>query len=890
MGTIQPTLDDKTRAFAQRCGHIIPVRAKSKKAAIDAWQVPGAYPVGPLQNAAIVPSPGTLIIDVDTYHGSSLEGLAELIGADPYTYPLAETGGGGFHLYAQAPEGVAPFASKGVFPGIDVRLGPKGYCLLPGSLHESGNLYRWDLFADLDAPLRPLPSGCDFIAKLHARRSPAATSTTSPALVDMSADELAQLLATIPADHYGENAPEGAPGRDGWVSLLAACKEATGDGSGAYEAFLSWCLSDPDPKYHTERNARDVAAQWQQMRIERSGASNARRGTLIAAATRHNGGRNPIPESFLLREAAAELSALDDSDPTPAPVGAVDAPTADPKPTPAPPRALVDRLAVMSPETALSTLDALAREVITQAGTGAQGAALAALKHHFKGSFGGGPTTVTTAIRLARATLKQKIKDKEDQDDADKPNAMALDYGRTQSVGDVSTVMTFADQYYTFTGVHWRPHETRTEIEGRLQKYSYIAHPVIKSRAALVTAAELNFRREVVREDDPFLKEFDDLSAPTVINTQNVEIHISNIDGAFVTKEHAPASYQLGALAAEYETGAGCPRFEAVILDAFKHADDPREVLRHVFEIIGYAIQPYKPRPYWVLLQGEAGSGKSTLGNVIQTLCGPSRAVKKHMHEFDSSKFNFALSNLPGALAVIDDDYDNKMILPDEFIKSVSQNSLMRCERKHKASFDFTSTATPFIMSNEWPRYSDTSGGLKRRALVFEYPHAIEESEQDDALFDYLRKNELPGILNGALAGLQRLRARRNVFDVPAVCAAAKELWLTSGNGFAGWMGEHVDKDGDASELARDLWADYVEWCDNAGMHYKGRNKFYEALKHVGCDKRRERVHGLRLKEITAEGELRKSVMPAASADDSARVEELWTTNKGGADESGRDY
>jgi hypothetical protein len=65
-----------------------------------------------------------------------------LTDADRVT-PSALTGGGGWHLYFGAPQGIEISNSNRLLPnGIDVRAG-EGYAIAPPSLHVSGRRYSW---------------------------------------------------------------------------------------------------------------------------------------------------------------------------------------------------------------------------------------------------------------------------------------------------------------------------------------------------------------------------------------------------------------------------------------------------------------------------------------------------------------------------------------------------------------------------------------------------------------------------------------------------------------------------------------------------------------------------------------------------------------------------
>jgi hypothetical protein len=107
-----------------------------------------------------------VVLDIDPRHGGSLEALKELVGPMPTT--LAAWSGrndGGCHLYFQRPLG--PLTSTRLPAGVDLKVGGKGYCILPPSRHPAtGSAYRWgrhrepailpDRLQELLAPAKPI--------------------------------------------------------------------------------------------------------------------------------------------------------------------------------------------------------------------------------------------------------------------------------------------------------------------------------------------------------------------------------------------------------------------------------------------------------------------------------------------------------------------------------------------------------------------------------------------------------------------------------------------------------------------------------------------------------------------------------------------------------------
>ncbi len=124
-----------------------------KDATRDAKVICSWFADGQVVNVGIATGPRSklVVLDVDTRH-NGMDSMAAL-GAMPRTATV-ETGGGGWHLYFQWPDGLDIRNSAGKLgPGLDIR-GAGGYVVAPPSVHVSGGVYKWSRdprggFADL---------------------------------------------------------------------------------------------------------------------------------------------------------------------------------------------------------------------------------------------------------------------------------------------------------------------------------------------------------------------------------------------------------------------------------------------------------------------------------------------------------------------------------------------------------------------------------------------------------------------------------------------------------------------------------------------------------------------------------------------------------------------
>jgi hypothetical protein len=122
--------------------------ATTDPAAIQAWPAGLNYAVH---------TKGLVVIDVDPRSAGddSLRALEREHGTLPVTWKV-QTGGGGEHYYYSRPDG-AHVGNK-LAQGVELK-SDNGYAVGPGSWHESGRHYVWDVDGHPDeVPLAPLPA------------------------------------------------------------------------------------------------------------------------------------------------------------------------------------------------------------------------------------------------------------------------------------------------------------------------------------------------------------------------------------------------------------------------------------------------------------------------------------------------------------------------------------------------------------------------------------------------------------------------------------------------------------------------------------------------------------------------------------------------------------
>jgi Bifunctional DNA primase/polymerase, N-terminal len=142
---------------------------------------------------------GVVVADIDPRHGGNLDTLLDA--GWPLETCIAQSGGGGLHVYARMPHGVDRVASLSAYlPGIELKA-DSTLVIAPPSGHVSGREYAWALGHEPDVvPPAELPRGVwdAIFHRPEARRTVRLRRPAPEDNSDMTPAHLARLAAKAP--------------------------------------------------------------------------------------------------------------------------------------------------------------------------------------------------------------------------------------------------------------------------------------------------------------------------------------------------------------------------------------------------------------------------------------------------------------------------------------------------------------------------------------------------------------------------------------------------------------------------------------------------------------------------------------------------------------------
>jgi P4 family phage/plasmid primase-like protien len=287
---------------------------------------------------------------------------------------------------------------------------------------------------------------------------------------------------------------------------------------------------------------------------------------------------------------------------------------------------------------------------------------------------------------------------------------------------------------------------------------------------------------------------------------------------------HSPDIFEVAQLPVVYDPNAVCPHF-----DRYLETTLEPEIIPLVEEVIGYCLIPDTRFEKAVMCVGGGGNGKSVLLDTITALQGNENASAVALQDLEDNRFSVA--ELYGKLANIFADLDNRALNSSSIFKTLVTGDRITAERKFGQPFSFRPFARLIFSANSLPPCKDRTHAFYRRWLIIPFERTFEGKNADNELRLKLR-NELPGILNRALRGLQRLFTEGK-FTEPQAVKAALEEYRRDNDTVASFVAEHAVEEANATTLKKKFYQNYRKWCETQGLPHETQKQLKTSLRHL---------------------------------------------------------
>jgi putative DNA primase/helicase len=304
-----------------------------------------------------------------------------------------------------------------------------------------------------------------------------------------------------------------------------------------------------------------------------------------------------------------------------------------------------------------------------------------------------------------------------------------------------------------------------------------------------------------------------------------------------------PDDYVLATLPVGYDPDAECPSFEEYLTEVCPRSVD-RQKLQ---EYVGYALMHWAlPYHKALFIAGPQASGKSTFLDVVHALLGDDATCSLAPQEMTEERF--AGYDLWGAWANIRSDIPADLIENTGKFKELVAGDPVKVERKYQDPVAIRPTAKNLFAANTLPSADIDDDAFFRRILMVSFPKTVPRDERDPHLFED-HVDELPGVLNWALDGLDRLREQGHfTADLPP--AETQGKWRSWGESIERFKERCIDEDAKATDTVpkRHVFDAYRDFCEAEGIPAESKQKFgREMMNTTGVGDRQKTVDGKRV-------------------------------------------
>jgi len=315
-----------------------------------------------------------------------------------------------------------------------------------------------------------------------------------------------------------------------------------------------------------------------------------------------------------------------------------------------------------------------------------------------------------------------------------------------------------------------------------------------------------------------------EISAEQVISCENGLLDLSTR----TIHEHTPALFNVVSVPFAYDRDAPEPVAWFEFLTSLWPKDPDSVALLQ--EYVGYILSGRTDMQKLLLLIGPTRSGKGTIARMLTELIGRGHVTGPTLASLGT---NFGLSPLLGKpLAIISDARlgDTPAHTVVERLLSITGEDMLTVDRKYREPWSGKLPTRFVVLTNELPRFKDSSGAIANRLLILQMTESF--LGREDRTLDGRLRAELGGILNWALEGLDRLVSNGR-FTVPRSSEDAAALMMDLASPVSAFVRDRCAR-GPSESVGRDaLYAAWKAWAEDNGHQAGAKSTFGRNLRAV---------------------------------------------------------
>ena len=232
-----------------------------------------------------------------------------------------------------------------------------------------------------------------------------------------------------------------------------------------------------------------------------------------------------------------------------------------------------------------------------------------------------------------------------------------------------------------------------------------------------------------------------------------------------------------------------------------------------------------------LILYGTGANGKSVFFEIVNALFGRENISHFSLEDL-TNKTGYHRAQIANKLVNYGSEINGK--LESSIFKQLASGEPVEARLPYGKPQSLSQYAKLIFNCNELQKDVEQNPGYFRRFIIIPFDVTIPEAEQDKQLHTKIIENELSGVLNWALEGLDRLLTQKGFSQCDAADHALEQYKMESDS-----VRSFLDENGYQSNptksiLIKDLYIGYQSFCTNSGYWPVSKMKFKKRLEASG--------------------------------------------------------
>lgn len=314
------------------------------------------------------------------------------------------------------------------------------------------------------------------------------------------------------------------------------------------------------------------------------------------------------------------------------------------------------------------------------------------------------------------------------------------------------------------------------------------------------------------------------IQATTYISPDEINNEWINLENGLLNpetkefKEHTPEVFSTIRVPIAYDPEADCPLWKQKLEEKLDE-----KTIKVVQEMFGYCYLPKQRFEVGFLFYGPMRTMKSTTLGTLEAMLGDENVTAYSLQWLNENPFGPAY--LYGKSANICPDLSSRALKDTSTFMMITGGDKISSAKKHEHPITFYPSSKLIFSCNNIPPTSNKNLAFYRRWIILEFKNQTKKEVVDSELKEKLQE-ELPGILNWSLEGLQRL-LEQNQFSYWLDEEAVLDLYERGSNSIQSFIYNHIDcEDDEGVTKKRLVYAKYKEYCQVEDLQLENQIKF----------------------------------------------------------------